>query len=464
MPVPDTSVHDYRVSKASAIDASTIDNARDALAAAGVRAVIGSVVNAAGLTLAKIVPLERIDVFHRAGLGVSPVWHAFCIDGHIAFTDKISAVGDERVRLDIDGVRNLGDGLAWGPADYFLQDGRRSANCARGLLVSIEERLADAGLTAQVGHELEFVLTAPDGSMLDEPGWVPYGIAGLLDSEAFVSDLFDAARVAELTIEQLHREYGPNQFEFSLAPSSPVAAADSAVLAKTVVGRVARRHNVRPSFSPMPFIGGAGNGAHQHFSLARAGVPLFSGGSGPYGLTEEGGAVIGGVVAGLPAVQGLLTGSILSGARLAPGSWSGVHLCWGRENREAAVRFLEGGPSNPHGANLEVKITDPSANVYIASAAVLALALDGITRNIPLPNEFADDPSKCTVEQLANRGVRLLPTEIAGVIEALDTSSYARDLLGAAVVDSTVATRRHEHTLQDSPVELAERFRLAWTI
>ena len=68
------------------------------------------------------------------------------------------------------------------------------------------------------------------------------------------------------------------------------------------------------------------------------------------------------------------------------------------------------------------------------------------------------------MEQLANRGVRLLPTEIAGVIEALDTSSYARDLLGAAVVDSTVATRRHEHTLQDSPVELAERFRLAWTI
>ena len=452
------------MSKASAIDASAIENVRDELAAAGVRSVIGSVVNAAGLTLAKTVPLERLDVFHRAGLGVSPVWHAFCIDGHIAFTDAITAVGDERVRLDIDGIRNLGDGLAWAPADYFLQDGQRSANCARGLLISIEQRLADAGLAAQVGHELEFALTAPDGSELREPGWVPYGIAGLLDSEAFIGDLFDAARVADLAIEQLHREYGPNQFEFSLAPATPVAAADSMVLAKAIVGRVARRHNVRPSFSPMPFIGGAGNGAHQHFSLARDGVPLFSGGSGPYGLTEDGGAVIGGVVANLPAVQGLLTGSVLSGARLAPGSWSGVHLCWGRENREAAVRLVEGGPSNPHGANLEVKIADPSANTYVASAAVLALALDGIMRNTPLPNEFADDPSKFSAAQLASRGVPLLPNDIASVIECLAASRYSRDLLGDAIVDATVATRRHEQTLLDSLADLAERFRLAWTI
>jgi glutamine synthetase len=445
-------------------DASALDEVRDELAAAGVRSVIGSVVNAAGLTLAKIVPLERLHVFHNAGLGVSPVWHAFCIDGHIAFTDKITAVGDERVRLDLESVRNLGDGLAWGAADYFLQDGQRSPNCARGLLVSIEQRLADAGLTAQVGHELEFVLVAPDGSMLDEPGWVPYGIAGLLDSEAFISDLFDAARVAGLGIEQLHREYGRNQFEFSLAPSSPVSAADSVVLAKTVVGRVARRHDARPSFSPMPLIGGAGNGAHQHFSLTREGLPVFSGGRGRHGLTEEGGAVIGGVIAGLPAVQGLLGGSVLSGERLAPGSWSGVHLCWGRENREAAVRLVESGPANPHGANLEVKIIDPSANVYIASAAILAIALDGSTRNLPLPTEFADDPSKYGPTQLANAGVSLLPNDIARVIEELDRSRFTRDLLGDAVVDATVATRRHEQTLQHSPDDLASQFRLAWTV
>ena len=56
------------------------------------------------------------------------------------------------------------------------------------------------------------------------------------------------------------------------------------------------------------------------------------------------------------------------------------YVCWGTDNREAAVRFVPGGPSNPHGANVEVKIVDPSANPYFATAAILGLALDGIER------------------------------------------------------------------------------------
>ena len=67
-----------------------------------------------------------------------------------------------------------------------------------------------------------------------------------------------------------------------------------------------------------------------------------------------------------------LAGSIVSGLRLQPGNWAGVYACWGVENREAAVRFVEGGPGSPHGGNAEVKITDPSANPYFASAAILA--------------------------------------------------------------------------------------------
>ena len=334
---------------------SDLSSLRDKLTSSGVRSVIGTAVNAAGLTLAKSVPLARLDAFHSAGMGASPVWHVFCIDAAIAWTDTISAVGDLRLRLDIEAVRDLGDGLAWGPTEYFSQDGEPSPACTRGLLGVVERRLEAAGVAARVGHELEFVLVGLDGSALDEPGWVPYGATDLVEREAFLADVVSAAAMAGLDLEQLHAEYGRNQFEISLPSASPVAAADSVVLAKILVGRVARRHNMRASFSPVPFAGSVGNGAHQHFSLSRDGQPLFSGGDGPYGITADGGAAIGGVVGGLPAIQGLLTGSILSGIRLAPGLWSGVHLCWGLENREAAVRFLQGGPSNPHGANLEVK-------------------------------------------------------------------------------------------------------------
>ena len=96
---------------------------------------------------------------------------------------------------------------------------------------------------------------------------------------------------------------------------------------------------------------------------------------------------------GLPDAQGVLCGSILSGLRMQPGIWSGAYVCWGTENREAAVRFLIGGPSNPHGANVEVKVIDPSANPYFATAAILGLALDGIERKLPLPPETTVDPA-----------------------------------------------------------------------
>ena len=97
----------------------------------------------------------------------------------------------------------------------------------------------------------------------------------------------------------------------------------------------------------MPFPGSVGSGAHQHFSLARNNTPLFSDGPGAAGMTTEGEHAVAGVLTGLPEAQGILSGSILSGLRMQPGHWAGAYACWGTENREAAVRFLLGGPGNP---------------------------------------------------------------------------------------------------------------------
>lgn len=449
-----------------ALDATGPDPEADRLHEAGVQLVLGSMVNAAGITLAKSVPVARVDAFHRAGMGAAPVWHVFCIDGEIAFTDSISAVGDLRLRIDPDALHSLGGGLAWAPADMFLQDGSRDPACPRGTLARVQERVRNAGYHALVGHELEFVLVAADGTALDDVPWAPYGLTGLLDREQFLAELMAAMNDSGAQVEQLHAEYGRNQFELSLAPKDPLAAADTAVLAKIIVGRVARAHKLQASFSPAPFPGSVGNGAHQHFSFSRGGTPLFSGGSGPHGITEEGGAAIGGIIQGLPEVQGLLTGSILSGMRLAPGAWSGAFLCWGLENREASVRFVEGGVSNPHGASVEVKVIDPSANVYLATAAILSLALEGITSGSSLPNEIPGDPTRLTAAERDAAGIGTVPDSPAAIITSLDNSAYARRLLGNEVVDTTVAVRRHEqeaHGAKD-PEELGALFRLAWSI
>ncbi|MET4134779.1 glutamine synthetase family protein [Pseudarthrobacter sp. PvP090] len=445
---------------------SAVAKAQHELQEAGVRTVIGTVVNASGITLAKSVPVARLKTFQQSGMGAAPVWHVFTIDGGIAFTDSITTVGDLRLKIDIAGLRVLQGGRAWAPGKLFEQDGAASPACARGLLATVDGSLDEAGYQALVGHELEFFLVAPDGSALETTPWVPYGATGLLDRSEFLDDLLSLLNHAGIPMEQIHAEYGRNQFEFSLPPASPVEAADTVVLSKIIVGIVARAHGMQASFSPLPFTGTVGNGAHQHFSLHKNGLPLFSGGSGPHGISAEGGAAMGGIIAGIPDVQGFLTGSVLSGSRLTPGSWSGAYLCWGLENREASVRFLNEGKSNPHGANVEVKIVDPSSNVYLASAAILAIALDGIRGGRQLPAEIPGDPGRLSDDERRRANVRLLTNSPSAIIDTLDTSRLARGLLGDAIVDATVAVRRYEQRIAADlpPDELSERFRLAWSI
>lgn len=430
------------------------------LEAGGIETVIGTVVNPAGLTHAKTVPSRRLSAFADPGLGASPVWHVFAIDQTgIAFTKDMGVVGDERIRLDLTALRTLGDGLAWAPGSFFDQSGAPVPACSRGTLRRVEDRLRDASFDALVGHEIEFLLVAPDGSRLPSALWAQYGLAGVLEHEAFVRDVTTAAASAGVGIEQFHPEYGRNQFEISLTPLAPVAAADQLVLMRLVVGRVARRHGMRVSYSPVPFAGGVGSGAHQHFSLSQNDAAVFSGRQGAHGLTDDGAHAIGGILDGLPEAQGVLSGSILSGLRMQPGLWAGANICWGTENREAAVRLIAGGPAHLHGANVEVKVVDPSANPYFASAVILGLALDGVEQRTPLPPEVPVDPA--TLDDVAT-----LPTDQATVISVLDSSSRVRRILGDSAVDATVAVRRYEHeTYGDlEPAELTDKFRMAWSL
>ena len=320
--------------------------------------------------------------------------------------------------------------------------------------------------THSSGHEMEFVLVGPDGSRLPAHLWAQYGLAGVLEFEGFVRDVTNAATSSGVSIEQLHPEYGLNQFEISLTPQSPTAAADQLVLIRMIVGRVARRYGLRVSLSPVPFAGSVGSGAHQHFSLKKGDQPLFSGGAGARGMTPEGESAIAGVVAGLPEAAGVLCGSILSGLRMQPGHWSGAYVCWGTENREAAVRFLVAGGSNPLGANVEVKVVDPSANPYFATATILGLALDGIEQKLSLPPETTVDPSNLSEKERADAGIALLPASQGEVLSALDGSDRVRGILGDPAVDATVAVRRYEQETYGhlGEEELADKFRMAWSL
>ena len=437
------------------------------LEAEGVDTVIGTVVNPAGLTLAKTVPIRRTNTFAEPGLGASPSWHAFAIDqSGIAFTDDVGVVGDQRLRIDMSALRIVGDGLAWAAAGFFEQDGTPVAACSRGTLRRVEAALTDAGIEAAIGHEIEFLLVDPAGDRLPSVLWAQYGLAGVLEHEAFVHDVNVSATAAGVAIEQFHPEYGANQFEISLAPQPPVAASDQLVLMRLIIGRVARRHGLRTSFSPTPFAGSVGSGAHQHFSLTMPEGPLFTGGTGAAGMTPAGESAVAGVVRGLTQAQGVLCGSIVSGLRMRPGNWAGAYACWGTENREAAVRFIKGGPASPYGGNVEVKIVDASANTYLATAAILGLALDGIKSQAVLPPEITVDPALLSDSDRDRAGVVRLAEAQEDVIADLDDSALLRGILGDAAVDMVVAVRRLEQMRYGAldAEQLADKFRMAWSV
>ena len=134
--------------------------------------------------------------------------------------------------------------------------------------------------------------------------------------------------------------------------------------------------------------------------------------------------------------------------------------------QQAAVRFLRGGHGNPYGANVEVKVIDPSANPYFATAAVLGLALDGIERKAPLPPETTVDPNVLTEAERAAAGTVALSDSQADEIEALDHSTRLRAILGDPAVNVLVAVRRYEHeTYSHLDAEaLTDKFRMAWSL
>jgi glutamine synthetase len=431
----------------------------DELRAEGVTLIAGSVTDLAGVTRAKYVPLRRLDAFQRSGTGVSPSWSVFCVDSGIAFTPKIGVAGDLRIRIDPADLRVVDDGVAWAPGNLDDQDGRPTSLCTRTILANAERAAADHGLTTLIGAELECTMLGPDAGPATTEPWSPYGIRTSLDRSAFLVDLAGAAERAGLNIEQLHTEYGHDQLEVSLAPDTPVAAADAVIRTRIVLSRVAARHGLRISFSPVPFEGAAGNGAHLHLSMADTQGPLFSTGDGPYGIRSAGESAIAGVLETLPDLIGVYAGSALSALRLRPGNWAGAAACWGLENREAAVRFIAATPGNPHGANAELKLIDPSANPYLAAAAFLGSALRGIDRALELPAEIPEHPSESDVTTPP------LPTEQRAAIDAFEASPVAAELLGPDIVEALVAVRRYElKTFGDmSTAELTNALRLAWT-
>jgi glutamine synthetase len=181
-------------------------------------------------------------------------------------------------------------------------------------------------------------------------------------------------------------------------------------------------------------------------------------------MTPQAESFAAGVLASLSAIVGVSCPSVVSYLRLQPHRWSGPWACWGLENREAGLRFVTGMVGDRRAeANLEVKPVDGSANPYLALGAIVAAGLDGLERDLRLPEPVTVDPASLSVAERRKRKVAQLPSSLGAAIPELERSTVLREAMGDMLFDSFVATRKGElaafEGLDDDAVVRAHRWR-----
>lgn len=417
-----------------------------ALRDAGVRLVACTFVDNAGVTRVKCVPLERLERAASHGVGISDLSAIYAVDDHITTTAVYdSPSGDMRLRPALDAAIPLhfADGWAWAPVDQYTQEGDHKPDCQRGFAARATAGAAEHGLGVLLAFEVEFTLLDQDGAPAHRgPG---YGMRALTAHEPFAMELVTALAAQGIEIEQFHPEYSPGQFEVSVTPLDPVAAADRLVLLRNTIVRVGQRHGLVANFAPIVLPGEVGNGCHAHVSFSRDGTNLLSGGDGPAGLTADGEALLAGILGRLAEMQMVLTPSVQSYERLLPQHWSGSFTAWGVENREAALRFCPGSVGlRSANANVEVKPVDGSANPYLVAGLLVHAALDGLRHGESLPSPTRVDPATMAAEDRDANDIQRLPHDLATAIERAAGSRFLAEALGKQLFDDVIAVRRFE--------------------
>jgi glutamine synthetase len=296
-----------------------------------------------------------------------------------------------------------------------------------------------------VGAELEFTLVRDDGDLPE--GQLPTAVDSsvfantttLTDQEEFISNLHEQLEDQDIEVELIHAESAPGQLEVVLGYQlDAMKLADNIVLARETIRSVARAHKLRALFLPKINAMQAGNGLHLHFSFRDLNASHPKENAFPHDnmageMSHKGGSFVEGILERLPSLLALSIPSVNSFRRVGKGCWTGHALAWNTEDKEAPVRVcldLESGEAT----NVEFKLSDSMANIYLELAAVLAAGLDGIVRNAII-RPSSDDETQNSIP---------LPTSFSESLECLRKDTFLRTVLGDDLVTNYVALRSAE--------------------
>lgn len=418
------------------------------LVAHGVRGITIGWIDNNGIPRARIAPIERLEEVAVHGVGATTLLAVF--DTHDAITYAHDGLGtpsgDTRLVPILDHVVPLAGqpALAWAPGRVLTADGAPWAYDPRGALEAQIARASELGLEVRAGYEIELFVGQSSSEAIAAHGGPAYSAAALNELDGFVAQLLDDLAANGLAIGQLHAEYGLSQLEITLPAVDPLTAADDQLLARETIRAAARAHGLRVSFAPLITRAGVGQGWHVHTSIRRDGRNLLSG-DGPHGLDPEGAGWIAGLLRDLPAVAAVTAPSVPSLTRIRPGYFAGAYTFWGIENREAPVRYI---PTTPFlgadHANVELKVSDASANPHLALAAVLAAGLAGVEDGLLPQAPVQADPGGWSEAERQQAGIVPLPATPSEQEEALLSAPRIRDALGPERLGAFLAVRRSD--------------------
>ena len=225
-----------------------------------------------------------------------------------------------------------------------------------------------------------------------------------------------------INIEFHHHEVATaGQNEIDMRYDDMLKMADDVQTFKYVVHNVSHAYGKTATFMPKPLSGDNGTGMHVHISLWKDGKPLFAGNQ--YAdLSETALHFIGGIKKHAKSLNAITNPSTNSYKRLIPGFEAPVLLAHSARNRSASIRIPTA--SAPAAKRCEIRFPDPTANAYMAFAALLMAGLDGIENKIdpgaPMDKNLYDLPA----EELKD-----IPTVCGSLREALEALDADRDYL-----------------------------------
>ncbi|KFG68561.1 type I glutamate--ammonia ligase [Microvirga sp. BSC39] len=239
-------------------------------------------------------------------------------------------------------------------------------------------------------------------------------------------EMLAAMKAMGVTVEKHHHEVASAQHELGTKFNTLVRTADEMQIYKYCIHNVAQSYGKTATFMPKPVYGDNGSGMHVHQSLWKGGKPLFAGNK--YAdLSQECLWYIGGIIKHAKALNAFTNPSTNSYKRLVPGYEAPVLLAYSARNRSASCRIPW--TTSPKAKRVEIRFPDPTANPYLAFAAIMMAGLDGILNKID-PGPAMDKD----LYDLPPRELKKIPTVCGSLREALASVDKDRGFLKAGGV------------------------------